>query len=175
MPDDPIADHRQRTRWRLIGAALFFLGAAGLATWLLRDHPRSLRADFVLIMPAAPEASLVATAPNPPNRPPLEPESSVQPSDPPEVPTAPTRAEAKPAQKLVQVGAYSAKETAEFVRQRLKDFGYPVAITAVKTAGGMLYRVRVGPMNESDAVEFHRRARAQKYEAVILSADSPKP
>lgn len=51
---DPMAEHKQRARWRLIGALAFSLSSAALAIVVLRDTPRPLSQDFILQMPAKP-------------------------------------------------------------------------------------------------------------------------
>jgi DedD protein len=58
---DPMAEHKQRARWRLIGALAFSLASAALAMVVLRDTPRPLSQDFILQMPPKPTA--VALAP----------------------------------------------------------------------------------------------------------------
>ena len=58
---DPMAEHKQRARWRLIGALAFSLASAALAMVVLRDTPRPLSQDFILQMP--PKPSSVALAP----------------------------------------------------------------------------------------------------------------
>lgn len=51
---DPMAEHKQRARWRLIGALAFSLSSAALAIVVLRETPRPLSQDFILQMPAKP-------------------------------------------------------------------------------------------------------------------------
>jgi cell division protein FtsN len=57
---DPMAEHKQRARWRLIGALAFSLASAALAMVVLRDTPRPLSQDFILQMPPKPTAVAVA-------------------------------------------------------------------------------------------------------------------
>jgi len=60
---DPMADHKQRARWRLIGAVVFCSASAALALVILRDTPRSLSQDFILQMPGQPEQAAAPSAP----------------------------------------------------------------------------------------------------------------
>jgi DedD protein len=60
---DPMADHKQRARWRLIGAVVFCSASAALALVILRDTPRSLSQDFILQMPGQPEPAAAPSAP----------------------------------------------------------------------------------------------------------------
>jgi DedD protein len=68
---DPMAEHKQRARWRLIGAIAFSLSSAAVAMVVLRDTPRPLSQDFILQMPAKPVPEVVAKTPvDPPKAPP---------------------------------------------------------------------------------------------------------
>jgi DedD protein len=59
---DPMAEHKQRARWRLIGAVAFSLSSAAVAMVVLRDTPRPLSQDFILQMPAKTPTAVVAQA-----------------------------------------------------------------------------------------------------------------
>lgn len=176
MPDDPIAEHRQRARWRLLGATVFFLASAGLSLWLLRDHPRSLRADFVLMLPAVESVETAEHQREEEARPPVPQSAAVAPpvavARPAEILPSPAKAEPDAPQRLVQVGAYSTEKAAEAVRRRLAEAGHSARVAPVNTAAGVRYRVRVGPLSESAARAFHERARQQGYEAVLLPAEA---
>lgn len=64
-PVDPLAEHRQRARWRLIGALIFATAASALSYGVLLDTPRPLARDFTVLMPKGGPSS-EAPAPSPP-------------------------------------------------------------------------------------------------------------
>lgn len=201
---DPMAELKQRARFRLLGALLFLGAASALAFALLRDRPRPLAHEFVLRMPgesatAAPEASLGSAAavvpglgeppslstpdtPNIPNSPGTSGSEPLANAVPPSVsdakpearPEAKTEArpEAKPEPKtwLVQVGAYGSEKTARSVAKKVAGAG-PTDVSEVKTGSGSRWRVRVGPMGRSDAEAFRDKARAQRYDAILVKVD----
>lgn len=94
---DPMAEHKQRARWRLIGALAFSLASAAVAMVVLRDTPRPLSQDFILQMP--PKPASVAVAPVTPVAP-VAPSPKVEPKAEPKVePKVESKAEPKPQSK----------------------------------------------------------------------------
>lgn len=94
---DPMAEHKQRARWRLIGALAFSLASAAVAMVVLRDTPRPLSQDFILQMP--PKPASVAVAPVTPVAP-VAPAPKVEPKAEPKVePKAEPKPQPKPAPK----------------------------------------------------------------------------
>ncbi|MRD55223.1 hypothetical protein GH816_01525 [Betaproteobacteria bacterium LSUCC0115] len=94
---DPMAEHKQRARWRLIGALAFSLASAAVAMVVLRDTPRPLSQDFILQMP--PKPASVAVAPVTPVAP-VAPAPKVEPKAEPTVePKVDPKAEPKPQPK----------------------------------------------------------------------------
>jgi len=183
---DPLAEHRQRARWRFIGALIFAVLASAVSYSVLLDTPRPLARDFTVLMPmgAAP-----AEAPAPA----AEPPAAQTPASPPvaAVAEAPTRAlpaaeEASPteatpteatpkeaSQPFVQVGAYASRATADQTRKRLEAAGHKVVISTVGTGSAQRFRVRIGPLAEEDAQGVVARAKLQGYDAVLVRATSP--
>ncbi|MGA0864327.1 MAG: SPOR domain-containing protein [Burkholderiaceae bacterium] len=95
---DPMAEHKQRARWRLIGALAFSLASAAVAMVVLRDTPRPLSQDFILQMP--PKPASVALAPVTPVAP-VAPAPKVEPKAEPKVePKAEPKPQPKPAPKV---------------------------------------------------------------------------
>ncbi|MEY4724280.1 MAG: hypothetical protein RL043_429, partial [Pseudomonadota bacterium] len=94
---DPMAEHKQRARWRLIGALAFSLSSAALAIVVLRETPRPLSQDFILQMPAKP-APVAQTPTQQPTKPVIkaevEPKADVAPE-----PKVEAKAEPKPEPK----------------------------------------------------------------------------
>lgn len=94
---DPMAEHKQRARWRLIGALAFSLSSAALAIVVLRETPRPLSQDFILQMPAKP-APVTQTPTEQPTKPVIkaevEPKADVAPE-----PKVEAKAEPKPEPK----------------------------------------------------------------------------
>jgi DedD protein len=91
---DPMAEHKQRARWRLIGALAFSLASAAVAMVVLRDTPRPLSQDFILQMP--PKPASVALAPVTPVAP-VAPAPKVEPKA---EPKAEPKPQPKPAPKV---------------------------------------------------------------------------
>lgn len=82
---------------------------------------------------------------------------------------SPAKADAEDRSWLVQVGAYGNEKTARAVAKRVASAG-PTDVSEVKTANGSRWRVRVGPFSRKDAEDFRDRAKAQRYEAVLVKA-----
>lgn len=49
---DPMADHKRRARWRLLGAIIIVAAVAGLAPLLLEDQARPLSQDLLVEIPS---------------------------------------------------------------------------------------------------------------------------
>jgi DedD protein len=49
---DPMADHKRRARWRLLGALIIVAAVAGLAPLLLEDQARPLSQDLLIEIPS---------------------------------------------------------------------------------------------------------------------------
>jgi DedD protein len=49
---DPMADHKRRARWRLLGAVIIVAAVAGLAPLLLEDQARPLSQDLLVEIPS---------------------------------------------------------------------------------------------------------------------------
>jgi DedD protein len=193
---DPMAEHKQRARWRLIGAVAFSLSSAAVAMVVLRDTPRPLSQDFILQMPAKTPTAVVAQAsiesakPQPEGKaepkaavksePKVEPKTEAKPE-----PKVEPKVESKPAPKveakpkvefkpdasagyLVQVGAHKTRAAAESIQKRLQSSGHKVTVTVATTGSGTWYRVRVGPFDEAGAKDFAERAKQQKYQVAVI-------
>jgi len=194
---DPMAEHRQRARWRLIGALIFAVLASMVAYSVLHDTPRPLARDFAVIMPTQ-KAEAPAPAPEPAPAPaPAEPATTVAtppvatlptpatsaasetasvPAPVPAPAPAPTPAPAPAVQTrqvFVQVGAYSSRSTADQVKKRLESAGHKVAISAVGTGSAQRHRVRIGPLSEEDASGVVARAKLQGYDAAVVKVATP--
>jgi DedD protein len=188
---DPMAEHRQRARWRLIGALIFAVLASMVAYSVLHDTPRPLARDFAVIMPTqkaeapapapapAEPATTVATPPVATLPTPATSAASETASVPAPVPApapAPTPAPAPAVQTrqvFVQVGAYSSRSTADQVKKRLESAGHKVAISAVGTGSAQRHRVRIGPLSEEDASGVVARAKLQGYDAAVVKVATP--
>jgi cell division septation protein DedD len=173
---DPLAEHRQRARWRFIGALIFAMLAAGVSYSVLLDTPRPLAREFAVLMPGIPGGASPAVPQEPPVAPPApspDPAPAPEPATPPAPAPAPAPAAAEeptPAAKqiFVQVGAYSTRTAAEAVKRRLEAAGHPVSISAVGSGAAQRHRVRIGPLQEEDANGVLARAKLQGYEATVV-------
>ncbi|MCQ3829315.1 septal ring lytic transglycosylase RlpA family protein [Microbulbifer elongatus] len=68
-----------------------------------------------------------------------------------------------PDNTYLQVGAYSSSSQAEEIRAQLAAaFGYPVSVSPVNRGGKMLYRVRIGPIEQQRALAALRESVEQK-------------
>lgn len=173
-----MAEHRQRARWRLIGALLFVVLSSMVAYSVLHDTPRPLARDFAIIMPNAAHTpnSDIAAVPVAP-----APEPAAPPAPAEEAPVAPPAAEAPaPApemaavrQVFVQVGAYSTRASADQVKKRLESAGHKVVLSTVGTGSAQRHRVRIGPLSEEDASGVVARAKLQGYDAAVVKGTLP--
>lgn len=179
-----MAEHRQKARWRLIGALLFAVVASMVAYSVLHDTPRPLARDFAILMPKAahtpsteitavpaapaPEpAALSAPAAQAPLAVPAEqaPALVPPPTVTPDVPVA--------RQVFVQVGAYSTRASADQVKKRLESAGHKVVLSTVGTGSAQRHRVRIGPLSEEDASGVVARAKLQGYDAAVVKGTLP--
>ena len=189
---DPMADHKRRARWRLLGALIIVAAVAGLAPLLLEDQARPLSQDLLIeipsrnsvfskiesLRPAAPPPEVAAEekpkAPDPKPAPKVEPKVEAK---------AEAKAEAKPEAKaepkksaaqtgfLVQVGAYSKLEAANGVKARLASGGHRVSVETIKLDDGSeRHRVRIGPFETRElANQVRDRAKSQGYDAIVVA------
>jgi rare lipoprotein A len=75
----------------------------------------------------------------------------MRPSEPPETPSAHDSDSAE-GRYYVQAGAFSQRENAERLKDRLSDAGDP-SISSIDRNGALLYRVRIGPFDSVDAAD----------------------
>jgi DedD protein len=110
---DPMADHKRRARWRLLGAVIIVAAVAGLAPLLLEDQARPLSQDLLVEIPSRnsvfskieslrpaspPSAAAVEETlkpPEPKTEPKPEPKTEPKPEPKPE-PKAEAKSESKP-------------------------------------------------------------------------------
>ncbi len=186
---DPMAEHKRRARWRLLGALILVGAVAAAAPILLEDQARPLSQDLLIEMPARvaapapqpakeePQTPQMPQAPQAPQPAKAEPQAPQTPQTPPEPIKTEAPKQESPAVKtakgfMVQVGAYSSKEAATRVKARLEASGHRVVIQSIKTeAGAERHRVRIGPFDTREqATEVKERAKSQGYDAAVVSA-----
>ena len=163
---DPMAEHKRRARWRLLGALIITGAVAAVAPVFLEDQARPLSQDLLIDIPsknsaftkidslkpaateeAAPAATSAPTAPVAPVATPPKAETKAEAK-------AETKAEAKstttaaapaatndkkaaPAKGfLVQVGAYAKLESANAVKTKLTAGGHRVVMETIKAEDG---------------------------------------
>jgi len=185
---DPMADHKRRARWRLLGAVIIVLAVAGLAPLLLEDQARPLSQDLLIeipsrnsvfskiesLRPAAPPPEAAAEekpkAPEPKAEAKTEAKAEAKPESKPE-PKAEPKKSAAQAGFLVQVGAYSKLEAASGVKARLASGGHRVSIETIKLDDGSeRHRVRIGPFETRElANQVRDRAKSQGYDAMVVT------
>jgi DedD protein len=185
---DPMADHKRRARWRLLGAVIIVLAVAGLAPLLLEDQARPLSQDLLIeipsrnsvfskiesLRPAAPPPEAAAEekpkAPEPKVEAKVEAKAEAKPESKPE-PKAEPKKSAAQAGFLVQVGAYSKLEAANGVKARLTAGGHRVSIETIKLDDGSeRHRVRIGPFETRElANQVRDRAKSQGYDAMVVT------
>ena len=185
---DPMADHKRRARWRLLGAVIIVLAVAGLAPLLLEDQARPLSQDLLIeipsrnsvfskiesLRPAAPPPEAAAEekpkAPEPKAEAKTEAKAEAKPESKPE-PKAEPKKSAAQAGFLVQVGAYSKLEAANGVKARLASGGHSVSVETIKLDDGSeRHRVRIGPFETRElANQVRDRAKSQGYDAMVVT------
>ena len=87
-----------------------------------------------------------------------QPQPTVESSAPPPATELPARAESSAANTetglwAVQLGSFSNQANAERLAADLRKQGYAAFLSQVKTAGGSLHRVRIGPQKDRDSAE----------------------
>jgi DedD protein len=195
---DPMADHKRRARWRLLGAIIIVAAVAGLAPLLLEDQARPLSQDLLVEIPSRnsvfskieslrpaspPSAAAVEETLKPPEpkaEPKPEPKAEAKSESKPEArPEQKAKAEPKAEPKksaaaagfLVQVGAYSKLEAANTVKARLASGGHRVSVETIKLDDGSeRHRVRIGPFETRElANQVRDRAKSQGYDAIVVA------
>ncbi|MEY3970903.1 MAG: hypothetical protein RLZZ80_601 [Pseudomonadota bacterium] len=188
---DPMAEHKQRARWRLIGALAFSLSSAALAIVVLRETPRPLSQDFILQMPAKP-APLAQTPTQQPTKPVIKaevepkpdvaPEPKVEPKveakvEPKPEPKPEVKAEAKPEAKpkaepksepKPEVKPVSKSEPKPEVKVEPKAESKPKAEATPESSG---YFVQVGAHKTRAAAEsIQKRLQAAGHQVSVTVA-----
>jgi DedD protein len=106
----------------------------------------------------------------------VETEAPAKPAEPavakPTSPAIPSRATTSISQGdwILQVGSFSQQANALSLRDRLKKSGYQASVKDVKSTGGTIHRVLVGPVSDRPAAEKLRNklASEQKLTAMVL-------
>ena len=193
---DPMADHKRRARWRLLGALIIVAAVAGLAPLLLEDQARPLSQDLLIEIPSRnsvfskieslrpatppPEAAAEEKPKAPDPKPELKVEAKVEAKAEAKAESKlESKAEAKVEPKkstaqagfLVQVGAYSKLEAANGVKARLASGGHRVSVETIKLDDGSeRHRVRIGPFETRElANQVRDRAKSQGYDAMVVT------
>ena len=188
---DPMAEHKRRARWRLLGALIITGAVAAVAPVFLEDQARPLSQDLLIDIPsknsaftkidslkpaATEEAALAATsAPTAPVAPvatPPKAETKAEAKSTAAAPAATNDKKAAPAKGfLVQVGAYAKLESANAVKTKLTAGGHRVVMETIKAEDGTdRYRVRIGPFETREqALSVRDRAKSQGYDAVVVN------
>lgn len=174
VPDEEILVQRQRTRYRLVGAAALMLGVIVVSPLLL-DREQDVKPPVSTEIPAVPETARTtlnalpgssgdvdvtangAAAEQSTSRANLANEArqpvKTEPAPAPAARPEPKKAEEKPAKKssatdgkgfYVQVLATSSERNAEKLVRELSAKGYPAYKVSVSQKAGTLWRVRVG-------------------------------
>ncbi|NBT74917.1 MAG: SPOR domain-containing protein [Betaproteobacteria bacterium] len=180
---DPMAEHKQKARWRFFGAVGYCILVGALALQVLRDKPRPLSQDFVVLMPVpmsdppadpnaspdvAPTAAPAATPAATPAAAPAATPSDSAPTPPAAVATEPASATPAADSYFVQLGAYSTRPAADAVCRRMQSSGHRCLISSVGAGVSVLYRVRLGPMAKGEAEAVRARAGLQGYQASVV-------
>ena len=195
---DPMAEHKRRARWRLLGAVLFSTATAAVVLMLFEDTPRSLQQDFILKWPApsaAPTASTPTETSAPEQSPPepvasktpeaagtppaIESSSAPAPSSAPAAssptPAAPKSANAKTKPYFLQLGAYSQKSSAEAARKKLEAPGRRLMVVTLSEQSGPRHRLRMGPFaSEREADAARARLKLEGVEATLIRPEAPR-
>ena len=190
---DPMAEHKRRARWRLLGAVLFSTATAAVVLMLFEDTPRSLQQDFILKWPAPSAAhsdAPSATGPSAPEQSPPEPATNKTPeaaapasavaepaapaaSAP--TPAAPKSANAKTKPYFLQLGAYSQKSSAEAARKKLEAPGRRLVVVSLSGQSGPRHRLRMGPFaSEREADAARARLKLEGVEATLIRPEATR-
>ena len=195
---DPMAEHKRRARWRLLGAVLFSTATAAVVLMLFEDTPRSLQQDFILKWPAPSDAPSVAS-PSAPEQSPPEPATNKTPeaappasavaepaatpapaapatsAAPPPTPAAPKSANAKTKPYFLQLGAYSQKSSAEAARKKLEAPGRRLVVVSLSGQSGPRHRLRMGPFaSEREADAARARLKLEGVEATLIRPEATR-
>lgn len=198
---DPMAEHKRRARWRLLGAVLFSTATAAVVLMLFEDTPRSLQQDFILKWPApsaAPGASAPTEASAPEQSPPEPatnktaeaaapapavaessatpaPAASTTPAASSPAPAASKSANARTKPYFLQLGAYSQKSSAEAARKKLEAPGRRLVVVTLSEQTGPRHRVRMGPFaSEREADAARARLKLEGVEATLIRPEAPR-
>jgi len=189
---DPMADHKRRARWRLLGALIIVAAVAGLAPLLLEDQARPLSQDLLIEIPSRNSVFSKIESLRPATPPPeAAAEEKPKAPDPKPEPKVEAKVEAKAESKLeskaeakaepkkstaqagflVQVGAYSKLEAANGVKARLASGGHRVSVETIRLDDGSeRHRVRIGPFETRElANQVRDRAKSQGYDAMVVT------
>ena len=194
---DPMAEHKRRARWRLLGAVLFSTATAAVVLMLFEDTPRSLQQDFILKWPAPSAAH--SDAPSAPEQSPPEPATNKTPeaaapasavaepaatpapaapatsTAPPPTPAAPKSANAKTKPYFLQLGAYSQKSSAEAARKKLEAPGRRLVVVSLSGQSGPRHRLRMGPFaSEREADAARARLKLEGVEATLIRPEATR-
>lgn len=196
---DPMAEHKRRARWRLLGAVLFSTATAAVVLMLFEDTPRSLQQDFILKWPAPSAAhsdAPSATGPSAPEQSPPEPATNKNPeaAEPASAlakpaatpapaapaasaptPAAPKSANAKTKPYFLQLGAYSQKSSAEAARKKLEAPGRRLVVVSLSGQSGPRHRLRMGPFaSEREADAARARLKLEGVEATLIRPEATR-
>ncbi len=169
---DPMADHKRRARWRLLGAVIIVAAVAGLAPLLLEDQARPLSQDLLVEIPSRnsvfskieslrpaspPSAAAVEETLKPP-----EPKTEPKPEPKPE-PKAEAKSESKPEARPEQKGKAEPKaepKKSAAAAGFLVQVGAYSKLEAANTVKARLasggHRVSVETIKLDDGSERHR-------------------
>lgn len=185
---DPMADHKRRARWRLLGALVITGIVAAIAPLLLEEQARPLSQDLLIEIPsrnsqfskidslksaaseAAPEKSPEPAKTEPQKAEPVKVEAKTPEAKKPEAKAAEPK-KAPETGYLVQVGAYAKLEAANAVKTKLTAGGHRVIVETIKVEDGSeRHRVRIGPFETRElASQIRERAKSQGYDAIVVT------
>jgi len=186
---DPMAEHKRRARWRLLGAVLFSIAAAAVVLMLFEDTPRSLKQDFILKWPAPPltqestQAPAMESQQEPAKQPAQEPAKEPQQESQPEpareraqtAPAEPPTAAPKSKPYFLQLGAYSQKSSAEAARKKLEAPGRRLVVVSLEGSSGPRHRLRMGPFaSEREADAARARLKLEGVEATLIRPEATR-
>jgi DedD protein len=181
---DPMAEHKRRARWRLLGAVLFSTATAAVVLMLFEDTPRSLKQDFILKWPApSPEQSppepettnKTLEAPAPASAVAESSAATAAPAPPTPPPAKPKPANAKTKPYFLQLGAYSQKSSAEAARKKLEAPGRRLVVVSLEGSSGPRHRLRMGPFaSEREADAARARLKLEGVEATLIRPEATR-
>ena len=119
------------------------------------DSPAAAPAENRDVAPTAVAAAPQEEEREPVSEPEPEPEPPVREPDPPPSAAAVdvTATESATGMWAVQIGSFSNKENADRLAAGLREKGYAAFLSQVRTGGGELHRVRIGPQKDRDSAE----------------------